>query len=160
MPRLGEEIFFVNFQPTPQGLFRNASQYGETALNYYIGNFDNPSLTMPAIIGGIAIGQDANGDLEVADGLRSYDPLGDNALIPGASGGAAFNSLGQLIGISVEATAINKPLTVAQLASKYAIHLVGLAQDNPIFDTTIQAITTDEIKELDKSISHSSNCGN
>jgi hypothetical protein len=109
-------------------------------------------------VGGIIIAKDTNGDLEVADGFKGYDAAGDKTLIPGASGGAAFNSLGQLVGISIEATPANKPLTAAQMAGKYAVHLTGTPRDSSVFDITVQTITNNELNNLETSLPETDNC--
>ncbi len=87
-PTHGQPLYFVNYEPTAQKVFR--SPYNTRQRYIY-----------PAIYGGIYYDSTANGEYVVLTGMKSYGQVKDTNSRPGASGGAVFNAAGQLIGLSV-----------------------------------------------------------
>jgi hypothetical protein len=140
----GEPLFFVNYEPTASGKYRDPI---------------NPagSYTKPAIYGGFYIGKDQNGeDYDVLLGVKSYGAVKDVFSRPGASGGPVFNSEGQLVGIDVQGYD-SEPGT-----DEYEQDWnVQLQHDNPhqkLETEIIQPITPSIIKGLETNLKTSEIC--
>lgn len=108
-PRIGDVVYFVNFQPDSLGNERDPGVY-ENRLN------------RPAVFPGIVVGTTKTGALQVITGLVSYsqgEP--DTRARRGASGGAVFNEFGELVAISSRVS--NLLQTASQIAELFGVEI-------------------------------------
>jgi hypothetical protein len=155
-PKIGQAVYFVNYEPTSKGVSRSPSEIEEQNLNDT--NTTGPHLTEPAVYGGVVVGKQLNGDLIVADGLASYDALGDKETLRGASGGEVENSQGQLIGIAVEATEVDQSMTPAEFGSVVGANLTGVPSDTLLNEAIIQPVTTTMVASLERKVAQAPTC--
>lgn len=84
---LGEAVYFVNYQVTPNGDWR-------------LPDPQNKAADQPAIYGGEIEGYDQNGYFNVPT-VQSYGAYNDSSARVASSGGPVFNDHGELVGITV-----------------------------------------------------------
>lgn len=118
----GEDLFFVNYEPLANGRSRSPTNN-----------------TGPAVYGGIYEGQTNSNDYDVVTGLKSYGRMPDSLSRPGASGGAVFNSEGQIVGLTVQSSV--QSATVNYYEKAWGVELNGAAQNRKISDTVVQPVS-------------------
>lgn len=142
LPKKGETVYFINFQPAADGQVRNpAAESKPGAVDY----------TKPAIFSGI-VAQSKNDRVTIATGYSKSYGLGtaDNMVRKGASGGAIVNVRGELVGLSVASESLQATHNATSLASKYGIAVPSnfayqLAYMQPVSQTLIDNLQTTTI---------------
>jgi hypothetical protein len=142
-PKIGSSVYFVNYEPTASNLTRNPNQ----AMVYDQPGSPINKYDKPAIYGGVLMGYLSNGDEIIADGIKNYGVVPDTKSRKGASGGAAFNSSGQLIGISIESSIGNVPLTQNNLSTENNFSIIGGANTHLPF-TVVQPMNQSLIDSM------------
>ncbi len=142
----GQRLYFANYEPTASGAIRDP-----LSLSH--------QLSLPAVYGGVVIGKQQNGDIEVLTGIKGYQVEGaaikDSHTRPGSSGGPAFNANGQLIGTVVELIAWNSSanrtettLTVNKFESFNNIKINNALPNLRLQETIIQPIGATLISKM------------
>jgi len=140
---IGEDVYFVNDEPTANG----EDRLPLLAATLFKGTKYRPAdkQTKPAIYGGVITGTQSNGDLYVLNGLKAYGAIPDKISRPGASGGAVFNSKGNLVGITIETMQEPRPAKIVSAVTK-ALGLSKSSGNLPV--TIVEPVSTALIEEL------------
>jgi FlaG/FlaF family flagellin (archaellin) len=137
-PKVGQDVYFVNYEPTAKGVFRSPSESDLQTLNNDDG-VPSSKLEHPAIYGGVVTQIESDGDLDVADGFKSYGVIDDAESRPGASGGPVFNQDGQLVGLSDDASDETKPISAEDFVEPYE-SVTGISPNTPLDLTVVQPV--------------------
>jgi hypothetical protein len=107
LPKPGDVVYFINYQPQADGTIRDPLSAG-------VGG--------PVIFSGIVIGHDAQG-LQIATGGGTSYGHGqpETVLRKGASGGAIVNGNGELVGLSVSSQSLAANRTPQYIGTNYGI---------------------------------------
>lgn len=141
--KVGDAVFFVNYQPTPDGMLRSPdeSMFGTDSHEKPI-----PQST-PALYGGVVLAVLPDGDPVIATGLESYGATPDTLVRPGASGGAIFTQAGKLAAITTMYSPAPFPpntvidnLGVCPTTESPLVHSVGLAAGDAVSDGQINML--------------------
>lgn len=131
-PKTGEAVYFINYQPTPDGMYRSASQSEASNLNRIAGSLPPKFLSKPAVYGGVVLNsRDEHGSMIIVYGGKSYTHTNDTYARQGASGGMIVNQQGEVVAISVgSAQFSNKQTAVypSELAYQTGLVINGSSQ--------------------------------
>lgn len=142
LPKKGETVYFINFQPAANGQVRNpAAESKPGAVDY----------SKPAIFSGIVAERERD-RVVIATGYSKSFGLGaaDNMVRKGASGGAIVNVRGELVGLSVASDSLRANRSADSLAAEYGIGVPSnfryqLAYMQPVSQTLINNLQTTTI---------------
>lgn len=139
-PVIGDKLYFVNYQETKNELFN----------------------TVPTEYGGIVIGIEPSGEIEVAVGEKQYQ--NDKYLRGGASGGGVFLADGSLIGLSVAGTVDRdtkshaKTTPARKFAESYGLKINGINSDTQLQLAIVQPLTKAVLHKLKTGLKNAPPC--
>jgi hypothetical protein len=147
-PSLDQDVFMENFEPESDNTDRNPLESDLSAAAIAGG------ASKPAIYGGIVLGREPNGQVIVAEGLKSYGQHSDDVSRGGASGGPVYNAEGNLVGITVTISTGSE----AQLSSDLGIGFADNYPSREIAYSTYQPVTPDLLSNLESEQPQTTHC--
>jgi S1-C subfamily serine protease len=115
-PQKGDTVYFINFQPTADGVLRSPAAIGATdpAHDY----------SKPVIFAGTYLGQSEDGPVIATGYGKSYGRGAPDIMVrKGASGGAVLNGQGELVGLSVSSQSLSADRSSAWIAHEYGVRM-------------------------------------
>lgn len=131
--KIGEKLFFINYEPTADGSIRYPNTGG------------------PAVFGGVYLGKTDYGDYEILSGLKSYGAVKDTVARPGASGGAVFTADGTLVGLSVKSSI--GTYSAYTYEHEFGVKLLGKPSNQGLPFAVAQPINPDLVHSYESRIS-------
>jgi hypothetical protein len=140
----GEVLFSANYEPTANGVKRDPDQ-----LYLGSGEANGSVLEDPTVYASVVLGYQSNGDVLVAEGLKSYGKMMDTTSREGASGGEVDNSSGDLVGLTI---AKLKKRTVGFIDRNYPVNITSLPQNETLDITIVQPVTSQLVRTMEQQL--------
>lgn len=149
----GSPVFFANYEPTDEGAPRTPY---ETSLST---QQIRANMNKPAVLGGVALKYEDDGELVVATGLKSYGPTEEVHVRGGSSGGPVYNAAGDMIGTIVATVATDEtPTGVDEFEELAEVDVTGVDPDAPVQYTVVRPITPDMAATLNAQLDAAPDC--
>lgn len=136
-PKIGEKVFAVNYQPTAKNEYRTPNE-GELNIRMLSLGYGKP-----AIYGGVILSTDEKNKYVMATNLKSYGVVNDSESREGSSGGAVYDTKGQLIGISISAS--DGKYNSDDMNWLWGLKIHGQDKDKKMSYTLVQPVTETHI---------------
>ncbi len=136
----GTPLYFVNYQPTEDRLYRNPNKDAQVPPEHL------PGPHTPAILGGIAIRNVNSDTIEVISAGKSYGDPVDTDIRFGASGGPVYDQNGNLVARIVAVA--NEKISVETYENNHHIDITDMPDETMLRTIYIKESTPNQIDEL------------
>ncbi len=146
----GEAVYFINFQPTADQVFRSPVR-----RQGYVDDIDQ-MFTSPAIYGGISLERSEEGKfLDVVSGIKSYGEIFDVDSRPGASGGVLVDTAAALFGMVVQVSSNEK---YSVIEDHYKVDVVPEFENTKHSLSFVQLVNSRTVSKLKNDLPDEQSC--
>lgn len=145
----GENVFIISYQP-------KGDIYRDPVVTPEIDGKPASEYMHPAIFGGVVLGRNDDGRIEVATGLRSYGAVPDDTAVSGTSGAAMLDETGKYVADIVES--VPSEYSAIYEESQYNIDLTPDSDALMITKAIAEPMTPAVLNDLRSGLSVTPSC--